>query len=62
MPDDLLTRAEKLKRWILNHRDASKVVGDPILRAQGVKLIDEHLATLDDLVEAAQFDEVRGKG
>ncbi len=54
MPEDLLTRLDALRRFLLNHRDANKVVGDPILRAQGQEIIDRHLDTLDDIAERLQ--------
>lgn len=51
---DLLTRLDALRRWLLNQRDACRVVNDPILRAQGERIIDGHLAAVDDACEALQ--------
>lgn len=50
MTDDLYTRADKFKRWVLNHRDSTKVIGDQILAGQARALIDEHLAPLRNTV------------
>jgi hypothetical protein len=54
-PDDLLTRLDALRRWLLNQRDANKTIGDPILRSQGERIIDGHLAAVDDACEALQI-------
>lgn len=51
---DLLSRLDSLRRWLLNQRDALKVMSDPILVRQGQEIIDRHLAAVDDACEALQ--------
>jgi hypothetical protein len=52
---DLLTRLDALRRYLLNQRDAAKTHTDPILRAQAERIIDGHLAAVDDACEALQI-------
>ena len=51
MPDDLLTRLDALRKFLLNHRDSMRAINDPLLREQGEALVDQHLDTLDDACE-----------
>lgn len=62
MPDDLPTRADRLKRRLLNQRQSLSVMGDKVLADHARRELDEDLATVDDLVEAYLLGEVRGHG
>ena len=53
---DLLTRLDKLRTYLRNHRDATEGMGDKILMRHAQEIIDRHLDTVDDIAERLQVN------